>query len=559
MENSLLKAYDALVHRLNVDETMGAVTGEGFFSEYLRKQFLLQLQAFEAREPELINSESPTQDSAIDSFILMEGKQPLAMMMPNHRTVREPDDLQRFLNHTDEHLYTVQPTYKSRWVELVYTHGVLFRVMLRATAHVGRDIYDHAIKVKGIPTKAPLQNDVSSFHGEITISKANLKAYGKTPDPLTAVDQILKSGEGLEYLEFILVDVPNSSCRLFDTDDDNYTRLRRARAMHIGSQPPTKPVSYEAVAQAICDITATSEESQFFIRGVLVVMNDIFNRAGVGVSGWGVFWPSQSESIKVVVTDIFFSSRAHGDVFPVICFDLTEVNNRYFSTMVLKNLRALEESGIWIGDTIEINFPLDHPEFVSVDLDARPVDATPAVLPTKCSCGQTLTTVPPRHDILRCDNYHGCHAQILTRLKRYLSADGVDIKISTRVLNKLISTGVVTSIPDLYKLNVSDLTKVLVKGTAAERIVEGLTWALVSIAPSRHLAHMGIPNLSPKAAVLLANETYIDSIATMALSDVYRPILENLVGPAPTKALNKFCSEEHGAALMATMGHLLRG
>ena len=560
MEETLLKAYDRLVERMNIDRELTDVGEDGLFSGYIHGQLILNLQAFEARYPEMINSTSPTQADAMESFILHEGKQPLAKRMLTAGLSQTVRDLEVFLNVTDELVYTVQPIHFGQRLELVYTQGQLFRAMAFKTDVTGVDCYDEAVKVKGIPTKIPVQADLSVFHGVITISNENRLKYNEKLAPRVAVDTILKSGEGLEYLEFVLQEVPNTGCRLYDTDDSHHTRLRRAHAMHIGTIAPDFPVDYTEVAERIEELTATENDSKYRYGAVAVKVNDMLSRDLIGGKKWATYWEIRVADIETVVTDVEFTTGLGGVVSSIIRFEPREMHGVSFNGVGV-GLSELKGINVWIGDTLQLRNPHQGSAYRHVVLDKRPKDASPPVFPEKCSCGTLLTLGGPRNNVLRCDNYHECENQILERVKRYLGEDGIDlrmIKLGDLVLRKLVTSGKVRSIPDLYLLTEQDLTDVRISTSAARTFVSALEWAREHTVASHHLAAMYIPGIHRVNAIELCNHAYIDSIVVLARNAGYETFLEDLIGPSPAKLLRAFCEDERGAALLTKMGHLLR-
>ena len=557
MEETLLKAYDRLVERLNIDRDLKDAGQDGIFSTYMRGQQILNLQAFEARYPEMINSTSPTQEDAMESFILSEGRQPMAAKMLMPQCCDTVGELEVFLSITDELAYTVQPTYFGCRLELVYSQGTLFRVMQYNTPITGTDCYDAAIKAKGIPTKIPVQADLSVFHGHITISKENLAEYDRKLPPRVAVEKILETGEGAEYLDFILQEVVSTGCRLYDTDDAHYTRLNRAHSMHIGVVKPSLPVDYTQVAGTIEKMSKQADDNRYYFGGIDVKVNDILARDLIGGSKWSLFWQIPMKAVSSVVTDVVFKTGLGGLIFPTI-----KIEPRTLFGVEVKGINShmmeLRKLGVMIGDTIEISQSGKNAYMRTIDVSARPKDASPPVLPTTCSCGTPLTIAGPRHNVLRCDNYHECDSQIVARLKRYLSIEGIQAHLNELVLRKLVSTGKVRSVPDLYLLKELDLTDLHVSRKSAVNFLKSLEWARERIVASRHLTMLFIPTIHPMIAADLCNHAYLDSIVVLAINPAYDEFLIDLIGPAPAAALKKFCEDERGATLLTRMGQLLR-
>lgn len=545
--------------------------GEEIISDFAYDQLVNNLRAIENRNPEWIRPDSPTQIISVGKDMVFGDKQPHAVRMGSQSNIFTPKELLKFLSLTEFTLYSVGVKYDGLALALHYSDGRLCRALTRGTGLTGTDVFQNAVNAQGVPGKIPVADPLVVFHGEIVISFKNFNDINailgtegskKYANPRAAAAGILQgSGRFTDRLEFMLWEVPALPVRLFDGDDSHSVRLLRAHRLKVGVNPPTAPTLAENVAHEILRLEQQRAEFDYQIDGVVIKIDDIYERDNYGWSrkhpNWSTAWKFEPESAQTVLTDVGFQVTAHGSIVPVAKVNPVDIGGFTVSSVKMYNLQVLFHSGAYIGDTVTVARRGDvHNEIVAIDFENRPVDAVPPIVPEVCpSCNSPLD-----HQVsgmLICPNFHGCDGQQLMRLKKYLAPDGIGVPIPLTILTLLLKQQRIRDVADLHTLRVEDFTALRVGEARAMFFVAKLSESL-ELPMSKHLSLLNIPTIAAKASALLADSWYLDTLVAAVLSEEGRQNIAELIGEKQTKALYDFCSDERGASLLNKMGRLLR-
>jgi DNA ligase (NAD+) len=125
------------------------------------------------------------------------------------------------------------------------------------------------------------------------------------------------------------------------------------------------------------------------------------------------------------------------------------------SNATLHNEDYITDKDIRIGDQVQIQRAGDViPQVLGVDVEARKGDETVFIYPDHCpSCGSPAIR-PEGEAVRRCTGQLSCPAQLLERLKHFVSRDAFDIEgLGARIIEELHQEGMLNEPADIFHLN----------------------------------------------------------------------------------------------------------
>jgi DNA ligase (NAD+) len=192
-----------------------------------------------------------------------------------------------------------------------------------------------------------------------------------------------------------------------------------------------------------------------------------------------------------------------GLITPVAELDAVQLGGATIRRATLHNADEIARRDLRVGDTVVVERGGEIiPAIVGIDLARRGAATLPFVFPKDCpSCGESLKRREGQV-AWRCMNLR-CRAQIKRRIRHFASAACVGIPgLGEATVDKLVESGKVENVSDLYALKPEDLLSVI--GDASSDTL------LAAIARSRNvelwrLIHgLGIEGVGSRTAKTLA-------------------------------------------------------
>lgn len=198
------------------------------------------------------------------------------------------------------------------------------------------------------------------------------------------------------------------------------------------------------------------------IDGVVVKVNGMALRDELGYTAksprWAIAYKFPPEEQSTILREIRIQVGRTGVLTPVAEFDPVRVAGSTISRATLHNAEEIERKGILIGDTIIVRKAGDViPEVVGPIVELRRGGEYAFEMPSHCpSCGQPV--VDHEDEVaIRCEN-SACPAQLQERLAHWASRGAADIEgLGSETIAKLISSGLVSDLADIYNLNFEQL------------------------------------------------------------------------------------------------------
>src|SRR6185503_16281228 len=368
-----------------------------------------ELQALEERHPELRSADSPTQrvgGAPVSEFAEVRHRTPMLSINNafDEEEVRAFDKRARETLGVDVIEYAAEPKFAGLAISLTYRKGAFFQGATRGAGTTGEDVTGNLRTIRSIPLSISGQDELE-VRGEVLM-------YRKDFDRLNARQKELQEKE--------YVNPRNAAAGAVRQLDSKITATRRLRffAYALASESAAGTHSdalerLEKLGFPVCKErdTVTGAEGllayyarigkmrdklPYAIDGVVYKVNRLDWQEKLGfVSRAPRFalahkYPAEEQSTEVVGIDIQVGRT--GALTPVAKLKPVFVGGVTVSNATLHNEGELHRKDVRVGDTVIVRRAGDViPEVVSVQLDKRPAETVPFVMPKECPvCGSAV-------------------------------------------------------------------------------------------------------------------------------------------------------------------------
>ncbi len=254
----------------------------------------------------------------------------------------------------------------------------------------------------------------------------------------------------------------------------------------------------------------------FDIDGVVYKVDRLDWQARLGFVSrsprWAVAHKFPPEQAQTLLKAIGIQVGRTGALTPVALLEPVTVGGVVVARATLHNEDEIARKDVRVGDTVTVQRAGDViPQIVGVDLDRRPADAEPFVVPERCpECG-SLAIREAGEVVRRCTGGLICPAQAVERLAHFVSRDAFDIEgLGYKQIKLFFETGRVTRPVDIFTLERREerrLDKLVNVTGFGRKSVENLFAAIAArrtIPLDRFIYALGIRQVGQATARLLA-------------------------------------------------------
>ncbi|WP_439519032.1 NAD-dependent DNA ligase LigA [Hydrogenophaga sp.] len=539
-----------------------------------------ELQALEAAHPELLTPDSPTQ--RVGGAILKE-LVPVRHAMPMLSIRTETDTeatgavafdtrVRRELKLTDADPpveYLAELKFDGLAMSLRYEQGLLVRAATRGDGETGEDVTHNVRTIRQIPLRLPDGvPDVLEVRGEVYMRRDQFDALNERQR-----EKIAGGAKG----EKTFVNPRNAAAGAVRQLDSKITRERPlsffayswGEVLGDAAPPATQydwlmrlkawgfPVAEQTSRCRGADelvafhrrIGDLRDSLPFDIDGVVYKVDALELQKQLGFvtrePRWAVAhkYPAQEQLTTVQAIDVQVGRT--GKLTPVAKLAPVFVGGVTVTNATLHNELEARRKDVRVGDTVVVRRAGDViPEVVSVLVDKRVGNPPPFTMPTHCPvCGSDAVREEGEADH-RCTGGLFCGAQRKEAILHFAHRRAVDVDgLGDKLVEQLVDTGVVKTLPDLYRLG---LTSLLALDRMAEKSAKNILAALERSRQTtlpRFLFGLGIRHVGEATAKELARHFgQLDRImdaSVEALAEV------NDVGPVVAQSIHTFFEQPH--------------
>lgn len=500
-------------------------------SDFEYDRMMAELIRLEEEMPLLRRPDSPTQKvggAASRQFSPVQHKVPVISLDNSY----DAEELRNFDQRTRKGLpesalveYVLEPKIDGLSVVLRYERGVFVQGATRGDGIVGEDITENLKTIKSIPSEIAYTGELH-VRGEVYISRKAFvelnhrqEIYGGQifANPRNAAAGSLRQTDpnvtASRPLDIFVFNIQYAS----DAGTDQAPALKTHReTLEFLKEQGFHTAEYtfcpdiEAVMAQIPVWDEKRRTLDYEIDGLVIKVNDLRQREVLGLKAksprWAIAYKFKAEEQETRMKDIQVQVGRTGVITPRAVLEPVRVAGSVVSFATLHNEDFIKEKDLRIGDRVIVHKAGEViPEIVRSIPEERTGEENVFRMPEFCpSCGTALVRLPGEA-ALRCPNHKACPAQNLRGLIHFVSRGAMDIEgLGEMMMEKLSEWGLVSEIPDIYRLTKEELE--VLEGLG-EKSADNLIKAIERSKKAdlgRLLFGLGIPLIGSKAAKQLA-------------------------------------------------------
>ena len=541
-----------------------------------------ELQALEARYPELQTPDSPTQrvgGALLDELPAVRHAVPMLSIQTETDTTAE--GAISFDNRIRKRLgleaddppvhYAAELKFDGLAISLRYEDSVLVRAVTRGNGEEGEDVTPNVRTIGQIPLRLQGKDgpDVLEVRGEIYMrrddferlnarqreagEKTFINPRNTAAGAVRQLDPKITAQRPLSFFAYGLGEVgewkaaPQTHSEILDRLAGFGLPVSSERTVAVG-------------AQGLVDfhqrVAAKRDQLPFDIDGVVYKVNSLALQRELGFRNrepvWAVAHKYPAQEQMTTVHNIEVQVGRTGKMTPVAKLAPVFVGGVTVTNATLHNQDEITRKDVRVGDTVIVRRAGDViPEVVSVLLDKRPPEVAAGEpwdlykrLDGKCPvCGSDLLREEGEVD-WRCTGGLFCGAQRKQAILHFAQRRAMDIEgLGDKLVDQLVDSGLIRTLPELYKLGVAKLAALDRMGEkSAQNIVAALEKSKQTTL-ARFLFGLGIRHVGEATAKDLAK--HFGALDRIMNATEARLLEVNDVGPVVAQSIHAFFEQPH--------------
>jgi DNA ligase (NAD+) len=443
-----------------------------------------ELQDLEARYPELVTGDSPTQRiGAQPQTAFGEVKHRLPMLSLSNAFER--DEVAAFDRRVREALdlesvtYATEPKFDGLAISLTYVDGTFVRGATRGDGYTGEDVTANLRTIRAIPLKLAakrppalieVRGEVLMFKRDFDAMNASQRAKGErefvnprnaAAGSLRQLDVRITASRRLTFFAYgtgAAEGAPRLTrhSELLDYLAENRFRVAAERGVVEGM---------EGLLEYYRRMGDRRAALPYDIDGVVYKVNELASQDRLGyVARAPRFavahkFPAEEAISQVIAIEVQVGRT--GALTPVARLSPVFVGGVTVTNATLHNLDQVRAKDVRIGDTVVVRRAGDViPEVVRVLTEKRPADAREFHMPLRCPVCDSNVERIETEAVFRCTGGLYCAAQRKQAILHYASRRAMDIEgLGEKLVDQLVDSQIVHTPADLYRLDVPTLAK----------------------------------------------------------------------------------------------------
>jgi DNA ligase (NAD+) len=540
-----------------------------------------RLQELEARHPDLLTPDSPTQRvGGAPRSDLPEVRHAVPMLSIRTETDSGPGGARAFDARIRRELklgaddppveYAAELKFDGLAVSLRYERGVLVRAATRGDGEVGEDVTPNVRTIRSIPLRLTgVAADVLEVRGEVFMRREEFERLNerrRAADEKVFVNPRNAAAGFLRQLDSRVTASRNLSFYCYGLGQVEGWQVP---ATHSGVLDALSamglPVTADRTVAHGADeliafhaaVAARRDRLPFDIDGVVYKVNSLELQRALGFVSreprWAVAhkYPAQEEATQVLGIDVQVGRT--GKITPVARLAPVFVGGVTVSNATLHNEDYIRTLGLMIGDTVTVRRAGDViPQVVAVLPQRRPADARVFTMPTSCPvCGSGVARDEEEKD-LRCTGGLFCPAQRKQALLHFAGRRAMDIEgLGDKLVDQLVDADLVRTPADLFGLDLATLEQLERMGRkSAENLLQSFERAR-RVTLERFVFALGIRHVGEATARDLAR--HFGALDPLMNATEAELLEVPDVGPVVASSIARFFAEPHNREVISQL------
>jgi DNA ligase (NAD+) len=535
-------------------------------------RLLKELETLEAKHPELVTPDSPTQrvgGQPVEGFETVVHRVPMLSIgkSTTEKELRDFDTRIRKAVGDEPVSYVVEPKIDGVAVSLTYEDGLLTVGATRGDGERGDNITHNMKTVGGVPLRLRGNKPPKLFEarGEVYIRRSEFaqmnlerekqgeKAFEnprntaagslKQLDPRLCAQRKLRffaysvgSTDGVELMTHLEV-------------------IGKLKEFGFPVNPHVMPCpTIDDVWNVVKEWATKRHELDYETDGLVIKLNDLDQRARLGATSkvprWVTAFKYESEQglTKVLAIDVLVGKN--GVLTPRANVEPIRLCGTTVERASLHNAAQVEQKDIRVGDTVLLTKANDIIPYVIRSLpELRKGTEEVFKFPSKCPVCGSPTLRPEGSPSYYCTAGDLCPGGLQKRLESFAKRDRMDIEgLGESLIEQLVVNDLIKSVAGLYRLTAEQVIELEHMGKkSAENLLAGIE-ASKSRGLTRLLAGLSIPLVGESMAELLTAQ-YPSMDALLAAPQADMAAIKGF-GPKRAESVYKFLHSVSGTKLI---------
>ena len=535
-----------------------------------------ELQALEAKHPNLVTPDSPTQrvgGSPVRAFSSITHR--VAMLSLNNAF--GDDELNAFDKRVREGLglnqveYAVEPKFDGLAITLTYENGIFTQGATRGDGYTGEDVTHNLKTIRSIPQRLNIQKPpkLLEVRGEVLMFKADFDVLNQQQESrgdkvfanprnaaagsLRQLDPNITATRPLSFFAYGLG--ANHGVPELNTQSACMNYLESLRLPVSNLRAVVKGA--EGLLGFYEKVGAQRASLPFDIDGVVYKVNSLAQQAELGFVSraprWAIAHKFPAEEALTIVEGIDVQVGRTGAITPVARLKPVFVGGVTVTNATLHNEDEMRRKDVRIGDTVSIRRAGDViPEVVGIVLEKRPSNALLFTMPTECPvCGSHIKK-QQEEAVARCTGGLFCAAQRKQAMIHFASRKAMDIEgFGDKLVEQLVDSNLANNLADIYRLDFHALTNLdRMAEKSAQNIIDALEKSKKTTL-ARFIYALGIRNVGEATAKDLAR--YFGNVEAVQDANIEQLQQVPDVGPIVAESIVNFFSEAHNREIINSL------
>jgi DNA ligase (NAD+) len=457
---------DILTHEKKYYVDNDPQISDGEFDKLVR-----ELKDIEARFPELVTPESPTQrvgEKPIEGFASVTHRSPMLSIdnVYNEDELRDFEDRIRKLLPGQAVEYVAELKIDGLGISVIYRDGKFAQAVTRGDGVRGDDVTSNVKTLRSLPLVIGARQDLEA-RGEIYLPFESFRAINRDREEkgesLFANPRNAAAGS-IRLLDPREVASRNLSAFLYYLFIDGREEPTQWGALQKLKRLGFKTNPHSRLCRTIDDVLAYFKEwadkrdsLDYDADGIVIKVNAAAQREILGFTAksprWAVSFKFPARQATTRVNDILIQVGRTGALTPVAVLEPVKLSGTTISRSTLHNEEELRRKDVRIGDHVLIERSGDViPQVVSVMKERRTGRERALAWPSRCPVCGSAVFKPEGEVISRCVN-PSCPAKVRESILHFAARRAMDIDgLGEALVDQLLEAGLVRAIPDLYGL-----------------------------------------------------------------------------------------------------------